>query len=338
MSVLIIGGAGFIGTALTKYYLNYYNEDVAILDNFIWGKNIRIPDYIEIIEGDIRDVQLVNKIVPRFETVVHLAGIVGAPACDLNQVLSYDINVNGTKNIIDACTQNQRVIFISSTSAYGKQDGTVTESTSLCPLTSYGQHKAIGEDIVRDNGCKYIILRPATAFGIGNSERIRVDLLPNTLSYIALTTGVIDLFEPSVIRPFIYVDDFARILQCCIQDLLPWNEVYNLGDPNITMTKEQLARKIAKEADAEIIIREGTDPDQRNYDVDFTKLLNATKDWKNCGFTFSEHVISRGVFDIKCRLDDLKYNFKTYATTYATQKFINEEKNGLYGTNYVPSL
>jgi len=318
MSTLIIGGAGFVGTALMECLKD--RDDVAILDNFIWGMDIRVPKYFDVIHGDIRDVRLLNRIIPQFDTIVHLAGIVGAPACDLDPDLSHSINVQGTRNIVDACSSGQSIIFISSTSAYGKQSEAVTELTPLVPLTSYGVHKAEGEKIVSNGKADFIILRPATAFGI--SQRIRIDLLPNTLAYKALTEGVIDLFEPSVIRPFIHVHDFARVVEHAMNDRLTWNEVYNIGDPSLTMLKQDLAKSIAWMATANVTIREGTDPDQRNYDVSFDKLLGT-------GFKFSKATLTRGFYEIKKNIEALRKNPGIYSTTYITQKFIDEEHNGL---------
>lgn len=317
--ILIIGGLGFVGTQLCRE-LQSTPLSFDILDNYMSGA-IDTPHHT--IDADIRDRKALFSIIPQYKTIVHLAGIVGAPACSLDEKLSQHINVIGTRNIIDAIREGQRLIFISSTSSYGKQSGIVTEETPLAPLTNYGVHKALSED---DIALKYlsspwfhsIILRPATAFGV--SDRIRVDLLPNTLAYIAATTGIIDLFEPHVIRPFIHVADFARVIVHALLDHMPWDTVYNIGDPALTMTKAELARYITKYCNADLIVREGTDPDQRNYDVSFDRLL-AT------GFQFTTGALQLGISQILENKVYIQQNYDRCCTPFSTQQFILKDKH-----------
>lgn len=315
--VLLIGGLGFVGTQVCQE-LESIGLTFDILDNMMSGP-LQIRH--RVINVDIRDKASLKAIIPQYKTVVHLAGIVGAPACSLDENLSYLINVTGTQNILAAMNKQQRLIFISSTSAYGKQSDIVTEDTPLAPLTNYGRHKALSEQDIKASDIEHIILRPATAFGA--SRRIRVDLLPNTLMYLAATRGEIDLFEPAVVRPFIHVGDFARIIVHALLGKMPWNTVYNIGDPALTMRKVELATYITNMCNAVLSVRDGTDPDQRNYDVSFDRLL-AT------GFTFNTGALLLGMAQILQNLDYIQKNYERCCTPFATQQFIlKDTANGI---------
>lgn len=320
MKVLVLGGLGFVGSQLDQILENC---DATILDNCLSGY---IQTKHPFIFGDIRDNTLIQNMIPQYDIIVHLAGIVGAPACDINSNFASSINVAATLNTVKLLTANQKLIFISSTSAYGRQTEDVTENTVLAPLTSYGIHKALGESIVSAGKADFIILRPATAFGA--SKKVRVDLLPNTLAYTALTKGVIDLFEPHVIRPFIHVQDFAQIVAHAIHGNMPWNQIYNIGDPSLTIQKGQLATIIAESCGAVVQQRSGSDPDQRNYNVSFDKLLNT-------GYKFSmQNPLTVGVNDIRKWLSEIQQNYDSFCSPYMTQQFINKELgNGVFYQN-----
>lgn len=314
--ILITGGLGFIGSEL----LRELDTPAHVLDNCLSGYLKTDPHLL--IYGDIRDYSLLDRLLPQYDIIVHLAGIVGAPACSIDEKFSNHINVDATRHIAHSLTEKQKFIFISSTSSYGRQSGVVTEETRLAPLTNYGIHKAIGEQYTIMSKADSIILRPATAFGA--SQKVRVDLLPNTLAYNALTHGIIDLFEPEVVRPFIHVKDFARVLMYAISGSMPWNTVYNIGDPTLTMTKRELSQHIADRCGAELVIRDGFDPDQRNYDVSFDRLLST-------GFIFSGNALSRCVDDIRQWLPQIQQNYSTFSSPYNTEQFILKEKeHGLF--------
>ena len=312
-NVLVTGGAGFVGSKVVDLLTESYN--VSILDNLLSGPIVDIPPEVTFINLDIRDKQELKKILPKYDIIVHLAGVVGFPACDLDKAESYDINVFGTKVITDLLEVDQRFIFASSTSSYGHQTIDVTEETPLAPLTSYGEHKAEGEKIVYSGKANWIILRPATAFGI--TKRIRLDLLPNTLSFAALTKGIIDLFEPMVIRPFIHVLDFARIIKHAVDNNMHYNTIYNIGDPNLTMLKHELASYIAEECNAKVIQRSGFDPDQRNYNISFDRLLST-------GFKFTPNALKLGVDQIKADIQILEQNPNIFTTPYNFKNYLKE--------------
>lgn len=292
--ILVIGGCGFVGTEVVRL-LKQQDANVTVLDNMMVGEP---PVNTKFILSDIRDAYSMGKIIPEYDVIVHLAGIVGVPACSVEEQFAFDVNVVGTQNVVRSMGSDSRIIFTSSTSSYGRKvNEIVTEESKLEPLTNYGLHKLYNETEIRRRASQYIIFRPATAFGA--SARIRLDVLPNTLTFEALTTKKIKVFEPHVIRPFIHVQDFARVIVHAINGNMPWNNIYNMGDPSLTMEKIDLARVIGKLTNADVQLMEGSDPDKRNYDVSFDKLM-ATK------FEFLPNAIKRAVLQLENRIHYLQ--------------------------------
>jgi len=319
MKILVTGGNGFVGSAVVKQLKEEANHDIAVLDNLMSGANIH-PD-VYLYHEDIRDEFRMSQIIPEFDLVIHLAGIVGVPACSVDEQFAFDVNVVGTQNIVRNLKPGAKIIFTSSTSSYGnKVNQLVTEETSLTPLTNYGLHKLYNETEITRHTNDYIIVRPATAFGM--SLRTRLDVLPNTLIYDSLTLPHLKIFEPHVIRPFIHVYDFARVLVYAANGNMPWTEIYNIGDPNLTMQKGELATEIASYARTSIEYVTGNDPDQRNYNVSFDKLL-AT------GFTFGNFALRHAFTQVEDNFDVIRKNYDQYNTPYNVRKYIKE-----YGTRY----
>lgn len=332
--VLITGGCGFVGTQLLMNLQNRKDLDITVLDNLMSQPSEEVDPFLPwaieasraaFINGDVRDQSLLDAIVPIHDVVVHLAGIVGAPACQLNKEVSMDVNYSGICRVLQAMRPGARIIFISSTSVYGQQSNPVDEFSTPNPTSEYGWQKLYGELAVVRANRPFVILRPATAFGV--SGRIRVDLLPNTLAYLALTQASLDIFEPDVIRPFIHVIDFARALEFAIDGHLGWYEIYNLGNPELTMTKGHLAQFMASQTGAEITFREGTDPDNRNYDVSFKKFLST-------GFEFLPSTLLLGYEQIKYNVDKIRANYQSYNTVDQTLRFLDSQKEKGYGSVY----
>lgn len=303
MRVLITGGYGFVGTELIKLLPKSF--ETTVLDSLIgygYTKPSNLPENHTFIQGDIRDKNLIGDLVRVHDIVVHLAGIVGYPACSIDEELSYDINVTGTKNIADALTRTQKCIFISSSSVYGHQTiDSVDERVPARPLTNYAEHKEIGERIIEEGAGRWITFRPATAFGA--SSRLRLDLLPNTLIYKALVDKSIDLYEPKSVRPFIHVHDFARALLFAIDGNVPWNQVYNLGNDSLTMRKEDVVKLLQSLSGTAVTHVPGKDLDQRNYWLDCSKFYNTGFVMSPNTFEFAYQQLVRLLPTFEGRLD-----------------------------------
>jgi nucleoside-diphosphate-sugar epimerase len=316
VKILITGGCGFVGTQLLRILPKEYR--ITVLDNLMGYAGTfpdkALPDTVHFIHGDIRDKLLMDNLVPQYDIVVHLAGIVGFPACRVNLDVSTDVNIRGTENVVNPLTRSQKLIFISTFTLYGKQTSEVVdEASNIKPLTEYAEHKAAGELIVKKATCPWIILRPATAFGA--SDRIRLDLLPNTLIYEALVNKNIEVFQPNVMRPFIHVIDFARALLHCIEGNTSKNTIYNIANPALNIRKIELVQFIAENTDSKYTEIKGTDPDERDY------WLSSEK-FSKTGFTYLPNTLFLGIQQLKERLALFEGKFEEFSSPYQFEKYL----------------
>ena len=275
-NILITGGAGYVGTATVGLFLSKgYN--VRIIDSLRFGGQAIIPFFahpnFEFIKADIRDHKVTQEAVKGMDAVIHLAGIVGFPACRKEPELSRDINVNGTKIVVEATKGKIPVLFASTGSAYGKLIADLcTETTPLHPLSNYGEQKVEAEDIIKKNG-KFVTYRFATAFGV--SPRMRLDLLPNDFIYRAVREKTLIVYERHFMRTFIHVRDMARSFLFALENYPRMEgEVYNVGDNSMNYSKEAICNMIkGKLTDCYVHFADvGRDIDQRNYMVSYDKI------------------------------------------------------------------
>lgn len=322
LKVLVTGGAGYIGSEFIRQISsNISVKQITVLDNLLSGPwPLKPSAYMYTVEGDIRDQELVQFLVNRADIIVHLAAIVGAPACDLDTDLSDSVNVFGAETVFRA-VGGKPIITVSTSSVYGdKENELVTEQTSAMPLSRYGSQKLIAEQLLREHCPNHVLFRPVTAFGI--TKRVRVDTLPNTFIYKALADGVIDVYQPNVIRPFIHATDFALALQHAMFGRVPWGETYNLGNSNLTMTKGQLAKDICEWTGASYIEVDGSDAEMRNYDISFAKYekLKLPSFFVQTFRTAVDQFIGYGI-------NTIKEQYATLDTVSNTRAFIERKKS-----------
>jgi nucleoside-diphosphate-sugar epimerase len=273
--VLITGGAGYIGSVLAPMLLEQGCQ-VTVFDNFIYGAQPVLGfsrhANLRLVMGDVRDPEALARALRSQDYVLHLAAIVGYPACASDPFRATTTNVDGTRNVVKAMSKGQRLIFASTGSTYGKVEGVATEETPIAPLTLYGKNKRDAEQIIRDSNVEHVILRFATVFG--SAPRLRLDLLINDFVYQAIHSRQIVLFEGHFRRTFLHSSDAAAIYPFSMANFgRMCGNVYNVGDELMNYTKKQVAHKIREyvnyylhEADV------GTDPDQRDYEVDYSRL------------------------------------------------------------------
>jgi len=309
MKVLVTGAAGYIGATLCPMLLEQGYEVIA-LDNLYKGHaDALIPcaSYpgFTFIRGDIRDEKLVEKLMGQVDSVIHLAGLVGAPACAKDPWLSSSVNVDGTTNLLKYRQYDIPFVYSSTGSNYGKVEGICTENTPCNPLSEYGLHKYQAEKLVAEHN-NTVSLRFATAYGVSNC--LRVNLLINDLVYHAIKKGGFTVFQSDFRRTFIHVKDMARGLIWAMEGLLENNlkhKVYNCGGESGNCSKRDVAEYLKKVTGCKVEYGDtGVDPDQRDYEVSYSRIREA-------GFELT-YTLPQGVDEL-IRVTPLLQNQERYA-------------------------
>jgi len=276
MKVLITGGAGYIGSVLTGALLDKEHE-VTVLDNLMYNQtSLHIYSHYKtfnFVFGDVRDTDLLTKLVEESDLIIPLAAIVGFPACDREPELAEMVNYQHVKRIAELVRgTNKKIIYPNTNSGYGIGGESVsTEESPLRPISHYGKTKAKAEKQVLSAGG--VSLRLATVFG--TSPRMRMDLLVNEFVYKALTDKYITLFEKTFVRNYIHIQDVVSAF-LHILDLYQFTkgQVYNVGLSDANLTKEELCERIKEQIPSFTIFSDESfeDPDKRNYVVSNEKI------------------------------------------------------------------
>ena len=262
MNILIVGGAGYIGGALTDILIKS-DHDIIVYDILLYEENYRKP--VPFIYGDIRDYKKLRGYLDWADVVVWLAALVGDPACALDESLTRKINNEPVRFLID--NYNGRIIYMSSCSVYGTGDEILTEESEFNPLSLYARSKIEDEKVLA--GSNFICFRLGTLHGISdNFSRIRFDLVVNTLVMRAIFHNKIVVFGGDQYRPLLHVRDVAKAISMVLDK---GNiGIYNLHAENMTIVN--LARQI-KDHFPELVIEtsEIAFQDNRNYQVSSAK-------------------------------------------------------------------
>lgn len=275
--ILITGGAGYIGSILTPLLLKN-NYSVTVLDNLSFNQKSLLEccydDNFNFIKGDICNYDLIDNILPKFDLIIMLACIVGAPACDKNPLLTQIVNYDAHLNIINNLSSKQKVLFPNTNSGYGigEKNNFCTEESKLNPISNYGKLKVKIEKILLEN-TNAITFRLATVFGM--SPRMRMDLLVNDFVYKAINDRSITLFEEHFRRNYIHVRDVARVFLFGIENFKKMKgQAFNVGLSSANLTKRQLAEKIKSYVPELYLFSSeiGKDPDKRDYIVSNDKI------------------------------------------------------------------
>jgi nucleoside-diphosphate-sugar epimerase len=319
--VLVIGGAGYIGSVLVRKLLDH-GYSVTVLDALLYGdESIRDlygrPDF-ELIHDDMRNVEAVVRAMQYADAVVHLGALVGDPACALDEKLALEINLAATRMIAEVARGFgiQRFIFASTCSVYGASDQLLDERSALNPVSLYARTKIDSERVLlalNDDRFAPIILRFATVYGL--SPRPRFDLVVNLLAAQAVCEKRITIFGGNQWRPFIHVNDAAEAILKCLEAPLHAvkGQIFNVGSDDQNYQIAQLGDLIKKLIPDVEVIRQGEDTDRRNYRVSFAKIR------KHLGFT-PRYTVADGILEIKAAIEagrirdyrDARYsNYKT---------------------------
>lgn len=281
-NVLVIGGAGYIGSALLPKLLKH-GYRVRVLDLFLYGtdpiRDVTHHPHLELVHGDFRQVQTVVQAVRTMEAVVHLGAIVGDPACDLDEQITLDVNLSATQMVAQVAKASgiRRFLFASTCSVYGASEDLLDERSEVRPVSLYGNTKLVAErglQSMADEHFTPTILRFATIYGL--SGRTRFDLVVNLLAAQAKTEGRITIFGGRQWRPFIHVDDAALGLFHVLNAPLALvdGEIFNVGCDEQNYRIGQIGELIQQHAEGAELLAEKTTSDLRNYRVSFRKIRN----------------------------------------------------------------
>ena len=270
MNFLITGGCGYIGTKLTQHLLLKKNK-VTIVDNCWFGNFHKKHKNLKIINEDIRNFDKLN--IKNTYAIIHLANIANDPTVELNPTLSWEVNVLASKIIADHAIKNnvKKIIFFSSGSVYGvKKEKKVTEDLKLNPISAYNKTKMIAERVFLSYKNKIDIkcLRPATVCGFSN--RLRLDVTVNKLTFDGFYKNKIFVDGGSQIRPNVNLKDIIRVVDYFLFSKKKFKEdIYNMGFENCSIL--EMAKKIQKKTGAKIIINKSIDV--RSYRQDSSRLI-----------------------------------------------------------------
>jgi nucleoside-diphosphate-sugar epimerase len=262
--VLVVGGAGYIGGWLTDRSIDA-GHDTRVYDLLLYED--RYLKEVPFVAGDILDR---DRLLPHLEwadSVVWLAALVGDPACALDPVLTRKINLDSLRWLCDVF--DGRIVFPSTCSVYGAQDGELTEESPVEPLSLYAETKLAGEEILTSRRPDSLILRLATLAGVGDTySRIRLDLVVNLLVMRAKLVGELQVFGGDQYRPMLHVRDVATAVVPHLQTDAAG--IYNLGSENATIL-ELAERIVGRLGDARIERVETPFQDTRNYRASFRR-------------------------------------------------------------------
>jgi nucleoside-diphosphate-sugar epimerase len=295
MKILITGAAGYIGSVLIPILLQKGHEVIAV-DNFMYKQTSLLEcchfDKFTLINGDVRNTDLIEKQLKKVDAIFPLACLTGAPLCDKDPITARAVNFEAIKTIMAKRNHDQMVIFPTTNSGYGVGEEGIhcTEETPLRPVSLYGQLKVEIEKNILESG-NSITFRFATVFGV--SPRMRLDLLVNDFTYRAYYDRFIVLFEAHFKRNYLHVRDAARAFIFGLENFEQMRgEAYNVGLSDANISKAQLCEVIKEQlpnfyfTEAEI----GEDVDKRDYIVSNKKIEAA-------GFK-TEHSLSYGIKEL----------------------------------------
>lgn len=273
--VLITGGAGYIGSTLAEHLLdNGYK--VTVLDNLSY-KQLSLLHLFKrknftFVKGDVRNKELLQKLVTEADVIIPLAAIVGMPACKSNPDLAVDVNYKQVVNVLEVLRDDQKLILPNTNSQYGSSDTIITEESPFKPLSLYAETKCDAENAMLQKG-NGVSLRLATVFGV--SPRMRQDLLVNDFVYKSVVDGYLVMFEAHFKRNYIHVVDIARTFLFVIENYEKCKgQAFNVGLSSANCSKLELAETIKKYI-PDLVIKQDEfkqDFDKRNYIVSNEKL------------------------------------------------------------------
>ena len=285
--VLVVGGAGYVGSALTRHLLGATDARVRVLDSLIYGHGMSLAgladnERFSFMRGDVRSDDDVTRAMDGVTDVVLLAALVGDPVCKRNPEVAPAVNVEGALRVAEAAASGspERFVFASTCSNYGlrdENDPPAVETDELKPLSIYAENKVevesrlLGDEPL--DGIDATVMRVSTAYGM--SQRMRFDLTVSEFTRELTLGNELDVYDADTWRPYAHVDDIAEGIRMALQapSGKVAGEVFNLGGDDGNYTKRMIVEAALDALDGEGTVRwvEGG-VDARNYRVSFDKI------------------------------------------------------------------
>lgn len=281
--IFLTGGCGFVGSLLVPRLLKKYK--VTVYDCMYFGNSFMpVDERLELINGDIRDINLLKKSLDGHDFFINLACISNDTSFELDEKLSTTVNLEAFEPMVVAAKESgvKRFIYASTSSVYGiSEKKNVTEEHPLVPLTLYNKYKGMCEPLLFKHTNKDfngVIFRPATVCGY--APRLRLDLSVNILTIHAIVNNCIKVFGGEQLRPNLHIKDYCRVVELLLEadNKLIENEIFNVGYQNasileIAKTVKQTVSKFFKDK-KEIKLEITPSNDKRSYHINSDKIKN----------------------------------------------------------------
>ena len=316
--IVITGGLGYIGTELCKLYSGVsWHHDITVIDNrFISERVNQLRNWnMEFIQGDILDKDLIKKHCSKADVIHHLAGVTDVPrtkseASNTQDYKIKEVGEKGTQNILDAMSDNCKIIFPSTHVVYegiGEVRTDILEEEIKKPVLSYSSSKAINEDQLKRSGKNYVILRLGSVYGY-STDSMRIDIMPNLFSKIASQNGTLKLFAGGrQIKSLVPLIDVARCFKFMEEKNNITSEIFNLTKD--TLSVKEVA-EVCKKYNPKINLKETND------------------EVPNLGFSLSNKKLLKTGFEFLYNLDQ---NIKEMIHKWSKQNLVKDleyVKNG----------
>lgn len=274
-TILIVGGAGYVGSMLSKKLLDE-GYKVKIFDLFIYDIKFHPNENLEIIRGDVRNIILLEKALVNVDHVIHLACISNDPSFELDPSLGKSINFDAFEPFVNLCSKKniKKFIYASSSSVYGlSEEKNVTEDHPLRPLTDYSKFKVGCEEVLsqfKQSDMIWTIIRPATVCGY--SIRQRFDVVVNLLTNLAYNKEEMSVFGGNQLRPNVNINDMIESYLCVLKSDYKKTkyETFNVGYENLKVL--EIAELVKKTINKKVNLKILPTDDNRSYHISSGKI------------------------------------------------------------------